>query len=284
MNRHTPSLRALRVASPTPSPGATPAARRSRFRGVPGKVRPFVLPLLLLALFEWYARRAAALGSDALAPPSAAAKAFVGAAMDGSLWLATGFTLGTAALGLLLGAVLGIALGLVLGLSRRAAQLGSVSIEVLRPVPSVALIPLAMLGFGFGVRMELAIVAFATFWPLLVLVQSAVQQVEPRLLEVSRVLGLSSRERAFKIVLPAIVPRLFVALRLGVAVALVVAVTVEIAANPNGMGYAMMIAQQSFDPALMLAWLGWIGVVGFAVNAGMVRLQAWVARRMGVQP
>ncbi|MDM0008519.1 ABC transporter permease subunit [Variovorax sp. J22G73] len=253
-------------------------------RGVVRWVRPWVLPVVLVGLFEWYARRAAALGSDSLAPPSAAAKAFAGAAMDGSLWQATGFTLGTAALGLLLGAVLGIALGLVLGLSRRAAQLGSMSIEVLRPVPSVALIPLAMLGFGFGVRMELAIVAFATFWPLLVLVQAAVQQVEPRLLEVSRVLGLSARERAFKIVLPAIVPRLFVALRLGVAVALVVAVTVEIAANPNGMGYAMMIAQQSFDPALMLAWLGWIGVVGFAVNAGMLLLQRTVARRMGVQP
>ena len=251
-------------------------------RGLFRWLRPWVFPALLVGAFEWYARRAAALGSDALAAPSAAAKAFVGAVLDGSLWQATGFTLGTAALGLLMGAVLGIALGLVLGLSRRAAQLGSLSIEVLRPVPSVALIPLAMLGFGFGVRMELAIVAFATFWPLLVLVQSAVQQIEPRLLEVSRVLGLSARERAFKIVLPAIVPRLFVALRLGVAVALVVAVTVEIAANPNGMGYAMMIAQQSFDPALMLAWLGWIGVVGFAVNAGMVQLQRTVARRMGV--
>lgn len=253
-------------------------------RGLFRWLRPWVFPALLIGLFEWYARRAVALGSDSLAPPSAAAKAFAGAAIDGSLWQATGFTLGTAALGLLLGAVLGIALGLVLGLSRRAAQLGSMSIEVLRPVPSVALIPLAMLGFGFGVRMELAIVAFATFWPLLVLVQAAVQQVEPRLLEVSRVLGLSARERAFKIVLPAIVPRLFVALRLGVAVALVVAVTVEIAANPNGMGYAMMIAQQSFDPALMLAWLGWIGVVGFAINAGMLLLQRMVARRMGVQP
>ncbi len=110
------------------------------------------------------------------------------------------------------------------------------------------------------------------------------QQVEPRLLEVSRVLGLSARERAFKIVLPAIVPRLFVALRLGVAVALVVAVTVEIAANPHGMGYAMMIAQQSFDPALMLAWLGWIGVVGFAINAAHVCCcSAVVARRMGVR-
>ena len=124
-------------------------------------LRPWVFPVVLIGAFEWYARRAAALGSDALAPPSAAAKAFAGAAMDGSLWQATGFTLGTAALGLLLGAVLGVALGLVLGLSRRAAQLGSVSIEVLRPVPSVALIPLAMLTFGFGVRMELAIVALS---------------------------------------------------------------------------------------------------------------------------
>jgi ABC-type nitrate/sulfonate/bicarbonate transport system permease component len=98
------------------------------------------------------------------------------------------------------------------------------------------------------------------------------------------VLGLSRRDRAWKIVLPAIVPRLFVALRLGVAVALVVAVTVEIAANPNGMGYAMMIAQQSFDPALMLAWLGWIGIVGYAINAAMQRLQRRVARRMGATP
>ena len=257
-----------------------PRVQRRRWRW-PALLRPWVLPVVLLGLYEGYARRAAALGSEALAPPSAALKALVGAAIDGSLWQATGFTLGTAALGLLLGAVLGVGLGIVLGLSRRAARFSTLSIEVLRPVPSVALIPLTMLMFGFGMRMELGIVAFATFWPLLILVQSAVQQVEPRLLEVSRVLGLSAREQAWKIVLPAIVPRLFVALRLGVAVALVVAVTVEIAANPNGMGYAMMIAQQSFDPALMLGWLGWIGVVGFVINAAMLRLQRVVARRMG---
>lgn len=244
-------------------------------------LRPFVFPLLLLAMFEWTARRAVALGSDALAPPSAALEAFANTLRDGSLWQATGFTLGTAALGLLAGATLALALGLFLGLSPRAARLGALSIELLRPVPSVALIPLTMLMFGFGLRMELAIVAFATFWPMLVLVQTAVQQVEPRLLEVSRVLGLSARARAFKIVIPAIVPRLFVALRAGVGIALIVAVTVEVAANPYGMGYAMMVAQQSLDPALMLAWLGWIGVVGFAVNAVMLRLERSVRRRMG---
>ena len=234
----------------------------------------------MLALFEAYTRGLPP-GSDALAPPSAALRAFAGAATDGSLWQATAFTLGAAALGLAIGAGLGIALGIALGLWRRAARMGDLSIELLRPVPSVALIPLAMLVFGFGLRMEVAVVAFATFWPLLVLTQAAVAQVEPRLLEVSRVLGLSPWQRSVKIVLPAIVPRLFVALRLGVAVALVVAVTVEIAANPNGMGYAMMIAQQSLDPALMLAWLGWIGVVGYAVNAAALKLQHVVARRMG---
>ena len=99
--------------------------------------------------------------------------------------------------------------------------------------------------------MELAVVAFATLWPVLVLAQAAVRQVEPQWLEVGAALELSAWQRARCIVLPAMVPRLFVALRLAVAIALVVSVTVEIAANPHGMGYAMMVAQQSLDPALM---------------------------------
>ena len=244
------------------------------------KLRPWWFPVVALALFEWYARTAGK-SSDAIAPPSAALAGFASAVSDGSLISATAFTLGSAALGLLLASGLGITAGIALGLSPRAARLSFLSIEVFRPIPSVALIPLAMLVFGFGLRMEFSIIAFACFWPLLLLSQAAVQQVEPRLLEVSRVLGLSPLQRAIKIILPAITPRLFVALRLGVAVALVVAVTVEIAANPNGMGYAMMIAQQSLNPGLMLAWLIWISVVGFAINYGALKLERRMARAMG---
>ena len=243
-------------------------------------LRPFVFPAVLLGALEWWARTTGR-GSDALAPPSAAVRAFVGAAGDGSLLAATAFTLGSAALGLLIGLLLGVAGGTLLGLSRRAATLASLSVEVARPVPSVALIPLAMLVFGFGLRMEVSVVAFACLWPVLVLTQAAVRQVEPRLLEVARALQLTPWQRFVWIVGPAIVPRLFVALRLGVAIALVVAVTVEIAANPHGMGYALIIAQQSLDPALMLAWLGWVGAVGFAINAAALALQRAVARRMG---
>ena len=212
-------------------------------------IRPFVFPALLLSALELWARTVGA-QSDAIAPPSHALRALGGALTDGSLLGATGFTLGSAALGLLIGG-------------------------------SLALIPLAMLVFGFGLRMEVSVVAFACLWPVGLLTQAAVQQVEPRLLEVASALQMSAWQRFTWIVGPAIVPRLFVALRLGVAIALVVAVTVEIAANPNGMGYAMMIAQQSLDPALMLAWLFWIGVVGSVVNAGAEWLQRKVARRMG---
>lgn len=249
-------------------------------------LRPFVFPALLLGALEWYARTAGQ-GSDAVAPPSRAAQAFVGALFSSgefSILQATGFTLGSAGLGLLLGLAGGIGLGVPLGLSQRAANMSFLSVEVLRPIPSVALIPLAMLVFGFGFRMEISIVAFATFWPLLLLTQAAVQQVEPGLLEVARALNLSPLSRATKIVLPAVLPRLFVALRLGVAIALVVAVTVEIAANPSGMGYALMIAQQSLAPELMLAWLAWIGLLGYAINSAALALQRWVARRMGAVP
>ena len=211
-----------------------------------------------------------------------AARAWLSAAADGSLLSATAFTLGSAALGLGIGALLALLLGIALGLSARASRMAFLSIEVFRPVPSVALIPLAMLIWGFGLRMEVAVVAFATFWPLLVLTQAAVRQVEPQLLEVALALELTPAQRTRWVVLPAIVPRLFVALRLGVAIALVVAVTVEIAANPSGMGYAMSLAQQSLDPALMLAWLLWIGVVGVAINSGAMWLQRSVARRMGM--
>jgi ABC-type nitrate/sulfonate/bicarbonate transport system permease component len=247
------------------------------------RLRPWVFPVLLLSLLEWYVRSVAD-SSDALATPLQAARAWwhlLWLSSDEGLWRVTGFTLGTAALGLGVGAGCGLLLGLLLGLSPRAARMSFLTVEVLRPIPSVALIPLAMLVFGFGVRMELCVVAFATFWPMLILTQAAARQVEPRLLEVSAALGLTAWQRTWWIVLPAMVPRLFVALRLGVAVALVVAVTVEIAANPNGMGYAMMIAQQSMEPARMLAWLFWIGVVGMVINMVTLRAQQWVHVRMG---
>ena len=85
--------------------------------------------------------------------------------------------------------------------------------------------------------------------------------------------------------LPAALPRIFVAFRLCVGIALVVAVTTEIAANPQGLGYALMNAQQSLRPDLMFAMLLWIGLLGWGLGAGLLWLQrTWFRHSLAQQP
>jgi NitT/TauT family transport system permease protein len=127
--------------------------------------------------------------------------------------------------------------------------------------------------FGFGYRMEVFVVAYATFWPFLILTYSAIRQVEPRLIEVSRAIGFGPLQSATKIILPSAAPRLITALRLTAGIALVVAVTCEIASNPQGLGHALMIAQETLRPADMWAYLFWIGCIGFAVNRLLLALE-----------
>lgn len=239
-----------------------------------------VLPGALLLLWE-FAARSGFIVADSMSYPSAIARAGWAAILDGALVQATRETFGAALAGMALGAVLGIACGIAFGLSRSLASLMRLSTESLRPIPSVALIPLALLVYGFGYRMEIAVVAFACFWPLLIITESAVRGIEPRLIEVSRALGLTLTQRVFKIVLPAALPRVFVGLRLAAAVALVVAVTVEITANPIGLGYALIVAQESMKPDRMFVFLIWIGFLGWLVNAVLLRAQQRWFGRMG---
>lgn len=235
-------------------------------------LRGWVVPVVLLALAE-IALRVSGIQSEALARPTEVAGALWEAVADGSLFKATAQTLGAGVGGLLIGCGFGLVIGIAFGLYRRAAHLGFLTVELLKPIPPVALIPLSMLLFGFGFRMEILVVAFTCFFPMLILTQSAIAHVEPRLLEVSQVIGLPNIDRIRKIVLPAALPRVFVALRLCVGIALVVSVTVEIAANPYGLGYGMMIAQQSLRPDLMFAFLLWISLLGWMLNMAFVKLQ-----------
>ncbi len=239
------------------------------------------LPLAFLAVCELWAR-AINLQSDSLAPPSAIARAFAESAMDGSALLATRDTLVSTFAGLLLGGAIGLVLGIVLGLSRTLDRLLEVTIESIRPIPSIALLPIALIALGFGYRMEIAIVAFASVWPVLILTRAAIAGIEPRLIEVSRALGLSPVDRVRKIIVPAALPRIFLAFRLAAGVALIVAVTVEIAINPMGLGAAIMTAQQALRPDLMLAYLLWIGCIGYALNAGLTRAQRTLFGRAAI--
>jgi ABC-type nitrate/sulfonate/bicarbonate transport system permease component len=239
---------------------------------IPERVKPFVLPVAALVVLEIWAH-AIDLQSDSLAPPSAIAAALGEAFRDGSILVATRDTLASAFAGLLIGGAVGLAFGIALGIFHIFDRLMEVTIEAIRPIPSIALLPIALIALGFGYRMEIVTVAFACVWPILILSRAAVGGVEPRLIEVSCALRLSPADRVRKIIIPAALPRIFLAFRLAAGIALIVAVTVEIAINPIGLGAAIMTAQQALRPDLMLAYLVWIGVIGYALNAGLVVAQ-----------
>ncbi|MEX0406874.1 ABC transporter permease [Aquibium sp. LZ166] len=241
--------------------------------------RGAILPVSVIAAAQ-FAATTYGIQSDALASPVEILASLLQALADGSMIRATLETLGAALGGLLVGGSAGILAGIVLGLSGVLNRLMTVSIELVRPVPSVAIIPLFMLVFGLGFRLEIAVVAFGVVWTVLVLTRAAVAGIEPRLLEVARVLGMSRAQAIWKIVLPSALPRIFVALRLAATVSLIVAVTVEVAVNPLGLGYGMQIAQQALRPEWMFAYLVWLIIVGWSFNYLLVRIEGIVLRRM----
>ena len=233
-------------------------------------VRGALLPVLAFALWE-IGSRAGFLPMDTFSRPADIAVAFAAGVADGSIPLSTWQTVQAALFGFAIAAVSGILVGVILGLSPLLERIVGPSIEALRPIPAVALTPPTLLLFGFGLRMEAAVVAFACIWPVLLVTVAAVRGIEPRLLEVAQTLELTFAACLRKIILPAALGRIVVGLRVAVSISLIVAVTVEIVMNPRGLGYGMIIAQQSLQPALMYAQLLWLGLLGWGLNALLTR-------------
>lgn len=231
-----------------------------------------VVPLSVLALWEILSR-IGLLSEDGFPRPTAFLAAGAKALADGTLLEQTAQTFGAAAQALAIASLLGISLGAILGLFRPLERASQLTVDALRPIPSVALIPLSLLIFGFSRNMSAAVAAFACFWPILIVTTSAVRGIDPRLTEVGRMLGFSLPHRILKLALPAAIPGIMVGIRVAAGIAIVVTVTTEIVSNPRGLGHGMNLAAQSLQADLMWATLLWVGVVGWLVNWGLERLE-----------
>lgn len=236
-------------------------------RFLEGRGMGLILPVVLLLAWEISLQTSDDYNTYAFAPPSEILRALWSEIASGALFKATGQTLSAAGLGLLGGTVLGVACGLALGLIPAFDRLMEVTLEVLRPIPFIVLIPMIMMMLGIGLRMESTAIVIGTFWPNMLMSRAAVRQIEPRLIEVTRVMGMNPVVAAVKVLLPATLPRLLVAFRLALGFALLGAVSVEITANPWGLGAAMMYALNTLHPASMFAYLLWIALLGWGLNA-----------------
>jgi ABC-type nitrate/sulfonate/bicarbonate transport system permease component len=186
---------------------------------------------------------------------------------DGGFWEAVGNTLQGWALGLGIAAGLAIPIGIVLGSSRMLYRALRGVIEFLRPIPSVALIPLAILIYGTGLESKVFLAAFAAFWQLLVATLYGVQDVDPVATDTARSFGFSRAERLFRVTLPSAIPYIATGLRIASAVSLILTVTAELVIGSAGLGRSINVARSGGDEQLMYALIIATGILGLALNA-----------------
>jgi ABC-type nitrate/sulfonate/bicarbonate transport system permease component len=185
---------------------------------------------------------------------------------DADFWSALGSTLEGWALGLGIAAVLAIPLGILIGSSATAYRSVRFLVEFLRPIPSVALVPLAVLIYGVGLESKVFLAAFASFWPLFVQTLYGVQDVDPVATDTARSFGLNRFERLYKITLPSAVPYIATGVRISSSVALILAVTAEIVIGSAGLGREINVARSSGAVELMYALIITTGLLGWLLN------------------
>src|SRR5919109_2189549 len=185
----------------------------------------------------------------------------------GGFWTAVWNTLQGWALGLGIAAALAIPLGIVIGSAPLLYRAVRFVIEFLRPIPSVALIPLAVLIYGTGLQSKVFLAAFASFWPLLVQTLYGVRDVDPVATDTARSFGFSRRQRLFRVTLPSAVPYIATGLRIASAVSLILTVTAELVIGSAGLGRSINVARSGGDEQLMYALIIATGILGLALNA-----------------
>lgn len=257
----TPSTDAARTGQPVRAPSL-----HDRLLSWP----PVVLGVVgtLLFLLAW--QLVPALGivpARYLPPPSETLGIFARNLTYAEFWVAVWDTLKGWGLGLLIASAAALVTGLVIGGSTVLRRLTHSTIEFLRPVPSVALIPLAVLLFGFELESKLMLIVYASFWQVLIQVLYGVADVDPVARNTARSFGLGYLARVRHVVWPTVLPYLMTGLRLGAAVALILAVTAELVIGNPGLGREIALAQSGGATAPMYALVIATGFLGVLINS-----------------
>ena len=189
-----------------------------------------------------------------------------------------GITLGRAFVAYSIAILIAVPFGILLGESRIAFNLFDPLIQAFRPMPSSAIIPVAILFLGIGDSMRLFVIAFASVWPVLVAAMDAVKRVDPILVETGRMLNLSRRQIALRIALPSAAPAIATGMRIGLAIALILSLTVEMIVGGDGLGFFILDAERSFQFARMFAGIVAIGVIGFLANSAFTAFDRKILR------
>ena len=192
-------------------------------------------------------------------------------AVRGQLWIHLAATLERVALGFGAGAALGVGLGLAAGHLTPIRHVVEPLIELLRPIPPLAMLPMFIVWVGIGETSKVGFITYATFFPIFLTTVTGVRQIDPLLLRAAESLGARGIGLFTRVILPAALPDILTGLRLGVALAFFVIVISEFIGAEHGLGYLINDGRNFFLVPQMLGAAVVLGLLGYAGN-GLVRL------------
>jgi ABC-type nitrate/sulfonate/bicarbonate transport system permease component len=178
--------------------------------------------------------------------------------------------------GYFIGGALGVLLGLLMASFRPVYNLLEPITEILRPIPSPAYVPIAILFLGIDDEMKIFMVAFASFFPVLLNTYSGVRSVDPVQMQTARTFGVKGAKLLWQVVLPSAAPFIFTGMRVSLAVALIVMVISEMVAASNGIGYFVLAAQRGFKTREMFAGIITLAVLGYCLNRIFLAIESRV--------
>jgi NitT/TauT family transport system permease protein len=239
--------------------------------------RGALVPLALLVLWE-AAARAHLVSPIVLPAPSAVAVRWWQGVRSGELPRDTAASLLRVALGFVIGSALAVPAGLALGTSRRAHALFNPLVQVLRPIPPIAYIPLAILWFGLGNPPAVFLIALGAFFPVLMSTMAGVRQVDGIYLRAARNLGARGATLFRRVIVPAALPHILSGMRIGFGTAFIVVIVSEMIAVNDGLGYRILEAREFMWSDKIVAGMLTIGLCGLGIDAAMARVSERLLR------
>ncbi|CUJ59012.1 aliphatic sulfonate ABC transporter permease SsuC [Achromobacter xylosoxidans] len=226
---------------------------------------PWLVPALILGLWQ-LAAQAGWLSSRILPAPSAVAAAAWSLAVSGELWQHVRISALRALWGLLLGGGLGLALGLLNGSSRTAETLLDTTLQMIRNIPVLALIPLIILWFGIEETAKLALLSLGVFFPVYLNTFHGIRSVDPALIEMGRSYGLTGWRLYRDVILPGALPSILVGLRFALGLVWVILIVTETISAQSGIGYMTMNAREFLQTDVVLLGILLYALLGKAAD------------------
>jgi ABC-type nitrate/sulfonate/bicarbonate transport system permease component len=186
------------------------------------------------------------------------------------------YSLYRVALGYAIAALLAIPLGLLMGWSAGLLRMIRPLFELVRPIPPLAWIPIAILWFGIGIKSAAFIIFLGAFFPILLNTISGVLSIHPILIEAARTLHAREKDIFLKVLLPGAVPSIFVGMRIGIGIGWMTLVAAEFTGVKEGygLGYMIMTARDIQRPDEILAGMLVIGVIGLLIDIGLRAIES----------